>query len=83
MAATTTFQLTFPEVCWSDIIITTRASQALCREKSFACCSAIYQTECDSLYVLCCVKRNILGGYCLGSTGCGAKKRSVQMHVKN
>jgi len=41
MAATATFQLTFPEVCWSNIIISTRGSQALCREKSSMCRNAI------------------------------------------
>jgi len=28
MAATAMFQLIFPEVCWSNIIVTTRGSQA-------------------------------------------------------
>jgi len=41
MAATATFQVTFPEVCWSNIIVTTRGSQALCREKSFTCRNAM------------------------------------------
>jgi len=51
MAATASFQLTLPEACWSIIIATTRGSQALCREKSFTCRNAIYQTGFDSLYV--------------------------------
>jgi len=52
MAATATFQLTFREVCWKNIIVTTRCSQALCREMSFTCRNAIYQTEFESLYVM-------------------------------
>jgi len=52
MAATATLQLTFPEVCWSNIIVTTRGPQALCRERSFTCRNAIYETEFDSLYVI-------------------------------
>jgi len=51
MAATATFQLTFPEVCWSNIIVTNRGSPALCREMSFTCRNAINQTEFDNLYV--------------------------------
>jgi len=80
MAATKTFQLA-SEVCWSNIIVTTRGSQALCREKSFTCRNAIYQTKFDSLSAM--RKRNILGGCCPGGTGCGAKKRSVKTHIKN
>jgi len=45
MTATATFQPTFPEVCWSNIIGTARCSQPLSREKSFTCRDAIYQTE--------------------------------------
>jgi len=52
MAATATFQFTFPVVCWSNNIVTTRVSQALCRAKSFICRNAIHQTEFDSLYVM-------------------------------
>jgi len=52
MAATATLQRIFPEVRWSIITATTRGSQALCREKSFTCRNAIYQTEYDSLYVM-------------------------------
>jgi len=43
MAAT--FQLTFPEACWSNTIVTTRSSQALCHEKSFTCCPATRYTK--------------------------------------
>jgi len=50
--AATAFQLTLPEVCLSNTVLTTRGSQALCREKSFSCRNAIYQTEFDSLYVM-------------------------------
>jgi len=52
MVSTATFQLTFPDVCWINIIITTRGSQALWREKSFTCRNAIHQTEFDSLAVV-------------------------------
>jgi len=70
MEATATCQLTFPEVCWSNIIITTRGSQPLCRKKSFTCRNAIYQTKHDTLYVMRKTQYPSLGGSCSGSTGC-------------
>jgi len=51
MAATATFQLTYPEVCWNNIIIITRGSQVLCCEKSFTYRNAIYQFEFDTSLV--------------------------------
>jgi len=51
MTATATFQSTFSEVCWSNIIVTPRGSQPLCREKSLACHNAIYQTRVPQLNV--------------------------------
>jgi len=51
MTATAMLQLTFSELCWSNIIVTPRGSQALRCEKSFTYRNAIYQTEFDSLYV--------------------------------
>jgi len=54
MTVTATFQFTFAEVpvCWSNIIVTSKSSQPLCREKSFTCHNAIYQTKFDSLNVM-------------------------------
>jgi len=40
MTTTAICQLTFPEVFWSNIILTTRGSQVLCRKKPL--CAATY-----------------------------------------
>jgi len=50
MAATATFHLTFPEECWSNIIVTTKGFQALCSDASFSWRNAIHQTEFNSFF---------------------------------
>jgi len=73
MAATATFQLTFPEACWNNIIVRPRGSEAVCRERSFSCHNAIHQL--NLIACMFCVKRNVPdAGCCPGGTGCGAKK---------
>jgi len=79
MATTATLQVTFPEVCWSNIIVATRVSQALCLENPLR--GTTRYTKLNLIACMWHIKRNILGGCCPGGTGCGAK-RSVETHIK-
>ena len=79
MAAT--FQLTFPEVCWSNITVTTEVLKRSAARSPLR--AATRYAKVNLIACMWCVKRNILGGCCPGGTECGAKQSSEETHIKS